>query len=253
MRKTKTAPASKLALPPGDARRDTPEGMERHAFVHQELRALVHSMTRDFMRFLVLADEAITEKHYERLGYRDPDEYFEREVGYSYRSLKRRLAILEALRRIDELDERERVQAVLAELGVHKAGVLAPAIGKPNVAWKPLLKQARRLGESDLQAQVTRLLKSKSRGRSGTVKGEERTALGRDVKYLRAILGGLPDDVRAEVDEVFAMARFLFETDSNAAVVIALVQESKVEWENEARARGWKRAGETDEQEAVAG
>lgn len=232
-----------LVKPGGDAAAvlalEAPVDRERAKKYDARLRVLVRDMSRSFIQFLTIVKAVVTERLYTALDYADAPTYFEERIGYSWRTIRRRLAILEALERIKDPSERDEVQKELEALGVHRAAVLAPVIGQEGIRWRQLLKRAVKVDEGALQAEVSRLLGSKARGLTEGDKTETRT-VHEESRWLRYTINRLVDDgARAEVRNVFSAGRVAWDTDSDLAVLLGLVREAKVELYHEAQAKGW--------------
>lgn len=140
--------------------------LERHVAVDLALRQHAGRLEHDFLDFCRLAEECIEQNHWARFGYPGPQEYFEERVGISYRSLRRRLSVLEALKRLPEAERPEAEAAVLA-LGSHKSAALARAIGREGVDWRQLVEFAQRATAEAVQERVTIETGGKPRGDPG--------------------------------------------------------------------------------------
>ena len=228
---------------PGDARGvvlgDDPEARRRRAqTVDGEQRTLVRTLSRDFVRFLLLVQEVQRDALYRDLGYSDIAVYYDLHVGYAWRSIRRRLVILEALDRLTDPDERATVQAQMETIGVHKAAVLAPMIGEAGAPWQRWLQKAGDVDEGALQMAVSQWRGAKPRG---AVEGaSEKPAAPASSRWLTYTVNQIADDgARAELRNVFSAGRVVLESDSDLYVLLALVREQKVEWYHVAMAQGW--------------
>lgn len=207
--------------------------------VHDELRALVGSMGRDFFRFLELVEEVMTEKHYLTKGYSDPAEYFDKAVGYAWPTIRRRLTILESIKRLPTPEARQETLTQLADIGVHKASVLSPVIGVEGTDWRAMLTAAPRLSEGDLQVLVSIATQAKPRGLAAKKAALGGSEVVPEAKWLRIVRSQLEPGDSAEVGNVFSAGRQILGTASDIPALMAMVQEVKVEWTREARAAGW--------------
>ena len=231
-----------------------PDGADpkRHLVVDRLLRELVTRMTQMQFEFTALAQETLTDRLYVRHHYQDPDEYFEQRIGFSWRSLRRRLAIEEAFHRLEGA-ERADCRTALSGLGVHRAAILAPAIGKPKQDWREWVKIAQKLDEDALQTRVSEALGAKTRGKPAK-KGQSSGSDGNVAhdgaadlppigkRWLDYTLSVLPEDARPEVEDVFGAGLYVTGHPvkiPELQVLLALVRNAKVEWEHEALAAGW--------------
>ncbi len=219
----------------------------RHWVVDAALQALAGKMTQLMFEFMDLAGEVIKDKLYVRLHYQDPDEYFEQRIGFSWRSLRRRLAVQEAVARVDE-GERADLRKALIGLGIHRAAILAPLLGKAGHDWREWVKRAKRLDEDALQEQVTKAVGARARGRAAHDRDGARVRA-TDEKWLDDTLALLPEDARAEVTDVFEAGLVVLghpEKIPRLQVFLTLVRAAKVELFHEAQERGWKPTGDAE-------
>lgn len=141
-----------------------PPVLPRHEEVDLLLKQSVKRLELGFMDFLELADEAIQGKFHERFGFQDASEYFDQRIGFSYRTLCRRMAVLAALRGLPP-GQMPAAREALAELGSHKSSILAPAFAKEPADWQEWVDLARGATEEALQDAVSSALGHKARGR----------------------------------------------------------------------------------------
>ncbi|MDP3768203.1 MAG: hypothetical protein Q8S13_09320, partial [Dehalococcoidia bacterium] len=125
-------------------------------------------------------------------GFDAPDRYFEDRIGISYRTLRRRLSVLEAIKRLPEADRPEAEAAVIA-LGSHKSAAIARAIGREGVDWRQLVEFAQRATAEAVQERVTIETGGKARGDPADP-GE---------RLYRQILNTVPPDLSDFVTSVF--------------------------------------------------
>ena len=164
----------------------------RHEEVDTLLRQHVKRIELGFFEFLELADEAISGKYHEKWGYVDAGPYFEERIGVGYRSLCRRLAVLEGLRALPPA-EMPHAKEVLAELGAHRASILAPAFKQEPGDWREWVELAHGSTEDALQEAVSSALGLRPRGKAGAP-GE---------RFLGYMLNAVPPDRREQVAWVF--------------------------------------------------
>ena len=213
----------------------------RHFVVDAALRDLSGRMTQLMFEFMDLTAEVLRDKLYVRMHYQDADEYFEQRVGFSWRSLRRRLTVREAVERVDA-DERADLRQALIGVGIHRAAILAPLLGKPGQDWREWVKRAKRLDEDALQEQVTKALGAKARGRAAHDRDGAHVR-GTDETWLEGTLKLLPEDAREEVEEVFEAGLVILghpDKIPRLQVLLALIRSMKVEWYHAARECGWK-------------
>lgn len=164
----------------------------RHEEVDTLLKSHVKRIELGFFEFLDLADEAIEGKYYEKWGYVDAQPYFEERIGIGYRTLCRRMATLDGLRALPPADLPQ-AKDVLAELGTHRASILAPALKKEPADWREWVELARGSTEEALQEAVSSALGSRPRGKA-SAPGE---------KFLAYLVNAVPPDRREQVEWVF--------------------------------------------------
>lgn len=173
--------------------------LPRHEIVDLALRQGASRLETDFFAFVRLAKECIDEGLWARFGFDGPAKYFEDRIGISYRSLTRRLSILEGIKRLPEAEQPDAEHA-LAELGSHKSGILARAFGRDGVDWRELVEFARRATEEAVQDRVSTETRAKPRG-PASEPGE---------KFLAYVLQHVPPDevdfTRAVFDGLMALA-----------------------------------------------
>lgn len=200
----------------------------------QELLARRDMAESSWLDFCEAAWHVIRTEAWVTAGYPDPVRFFEDRVKVSYRGLRRSLTIFEAVMALPPA-EQEDAKTALVRIGKHKAAALAPLFlngipdddGTPAAApdWRAWTARAERLTEKALQAEVTEHL-----GHGRTPAAEETPG----ERFYAALRVYIPEDARAEVDEVFACGRRIAGTDNNVAVFLNLVREVHVEWEHRA-------------------
>jgi len=198
--------------------------LPRHEVLDLELRQRAREIEVDFLRFCDLAAELIADGHYTCFGYADPADYFEQRLGISYRSLRRRLTVVEALASLPEAVQDEAREA-LAELGSHKAAVLAPMLKAKPETWRAWVQRAAESTVEAIQERVSQALGLRPRGKPDAP-GE---------RWYRRLLHDVPPDAREEVEAVFAAGARLAETTNPLGVFLHMVREVAVEWQQRAR------------------
>lgn len=190
--------------------------------------------------FMDLAGEVVTDKLYVGMHYQTIEEYFGQRVGFSWRALRRRLAIRDAVRKLDDAEQASARQALIG-LGIHRAAILAPVIGRAGQEWQQWVTWGQQLDEKQLQERVSRAVGAKARGRVA----HEPDGRAADEKWLDDTLTLLPEDARQEVADVFAAGLAAHETQSRFAVLLYMIREVSVEWRHQAEQRGWKPSSES--------
>lgn len=147
------------------------------------------------MALCELVQEVIDGGYYAKFGFTDAETYLEERLGLSYRSIRRRLAVLEAVRRLPAKDQAD-AKAQLAAVGAHKAAIVAPALQQDAAGWRDWVKTATTETVEALQARVSRVLGHRPRG-SGTDAGE---------RWYGTLLAGLPEDLQADTKRAFHLA-----------------------------------------------
>src|SRR5207302_2640675 len=197
----------------------------------------------------VLACELAWEVH--RHGYwsqvRRPDgtaydreeTYFREVLGLaSWRTAYKRLAIGRMLQSFGE-PERAVLRAAIADVGLAKAAVVAPAIERFG-AWKTWLELATQCSSEVLQVRVSEALESLPRGREPSPPGE---------RFRRAVLGAMPDIEAMElVERFFEIGAQVVESPNPVGIFLAGCRECLPEWELQAtgRRRAYRHPGESD-------
>lgn len=198
-RAKRVGPSPSLAVPE----------LSRPEVVDLELRQRAVRLEDDFLGFCELAREALDGKYYLDLGFPDFDTYAVERLGSSYRTLRRGLAALEAVRRLPPADQAPARQA-LAELGSHKSGALAPALTPEN--WRDWVTRASGASVAALQAAVSAALGAKRRGRPAP-----------DDPFLERLIRLLPEDVEDRVRAVFKAGQRQMETSGGVAVFLTML------------------------------
>ena len=190
-----------------------PPVLPRHEEVDLLLKQSVKRLELGFMDFLELADEAIQGKFHERFGFQDASEYFDQRIGFSYRTLCRRMAVLAALRGLPP-GQMPAAREALAELGSHKSSILAPAFAKEPADWQEWVDLARGATEEALQDAVSSALGHRSRGKT----------LDPGDKFLGRLVATMPPELAEWVSAVFRAGMTAADTHNPMAVFILMVE-----------------------------
>ncbi len=179
-----------------------------------KLRQLAQRIETDYLAFCEVAKTAMAEGWHQKFGYVDASAYFDERIGLSYRTVRRRLAILEAIQRLPEAEQSE-ARAVMVELGSHKAGALAPLLGQEQVDWRESAEFARRATEDAVQSMVSEKLGRPHRGLPASEHPGHR--------FFAYILNTVPPDERERTEWVFQELMKLAESHNPMAVFLVLV------------------------------
>ncbi len=203
--------------------------------VHLSLKALRARIEPDRVLMCELAWEVHTQGHW-RVVRRDNDSAYESEETYfrevlglaSWRTAYKRLAIGRMLAAFSE-PERGPIRGALAQIGVAKATVIAPAIERTG-EWQRWADLATQLAYPVLQARVSATLEALPRGREPSPPGD---------RFRRAILSAMPDIEAMElVERFFEVGAKVVGTPHPIAIFLAGCRESLAEWE--VQAAGWR-------------
>jgi|SRR5262245_15193217 len=161
-------------------------------------------------------------------AYESEEAYF-REVlrVTSWRTAYKRLAIGRVLTSFAEF-ERSLLRTAIAEVGLAKATIIAPAIERFG-DWQTWLGWAARECTMTLQARVSAALEALPRGREPSPPGE---------RFRRAVLSAMPDIEAMElVEHFFALGSKVVGTANPVAIFLAGCRECLPEWEFQANRR----------------
>ena len=203
-------------------------GASRAEGVHLALKALLARVEPDRVLMCELAWEVHTHGYW-RLVRRDDSSAYETEEAYfrevlglaSWRTAYKRLAIGRMLSLFSE-PTRETIRAAIAEVGVAKATIIAPAI-EHSGEWRVWTELARTMATPQLQARVSAALEALPRGREPSPPGE---------RFRRAILSAMPDIEAMELAErFFEIGAKVVGSPHPVAIFLAGCQECLAEWE----------------------
>jgi hypothetical protein len=155
----------------------------------------------EWLRFAEAARDFLDGGYWARFQFQTPEAYFDTRLGISLRTVRRWLSVVEGLRRLPA-GERPEAERALSGLGSHKAGALAPVLGRDGQDWKAWIMVAREKPEADLQRRVSVALGHRPRGTAA----ETATQPG-ETWYARVLAPPLPDELRELTQRVFHLAR----------------------------------------------
>lgn len=194
----------------------------RAAVVDAQLRERRGRLEAEFFAICDLVQEAIDGAYYVKFGFPDIDAYLRDAIGLSWRSIRKRLAPLEAVRASLPAGEQDAAKVALAKVGAEKSAILAPAIRQDPGGWKDWAQKAERETVAALQARVSTALGLKSRGAAPDLPGS---------RWFTHTLNLIEDPgKRAEVEEAFTLGKQLAKTDNALGVFLRLVEECIQEW-----------------------
>jgi hypothetical protein len=171
-------------------------------------------------------------------GYDCEETYFRDVLGLaSWRTAYKRLAIGRMLMSFEE-PERLALRAAIAEVGLAKATVVAPAIERLG-EWKTWLQLALQCSTAVLQARVSEALEALPRGREASPPGD---------RFRRDVLAAMPDIEAMElVERFFAIGAKVVGSSHPVAIFLAGCRECLPEWE--IQVAGWRRAPKSHDHE----
>lgn len=179
-----------------------------------KLKQLAQRIESDYLAFCALAQTAMLENWHQKFGYVDASTYFDERVGLSYRTVRRRLVILESIQRLPEAEQAE-AKAIMTELGSKKAGALAPLLGKPDMDWKVAATFAKGVNEAAVQSMVSEKLGHQHRGLTASQHPGSR--------FYEYILNIVPPDERDRTKFVFDELLKMAGSHNAMAVFLVLV------------------------------
>jgi hypothetical protein len=161
-------------------------------------------------------------------AYDCEETYFRDVLGLaSWRTAYKRLAVGRMLLSFEE-PERLVLRAAIAEVGLAKATVVAPAIERLG-EWKTWLQLALQCSTAVLQARVSEALEALPRGREASPPGE---------RFRRDVLAAMPDIEAMElVERFFEIGTKVVGSPHPVAIFLAGCRECLPEWEIQAAGR----------------
>ena len=215
----------------------------RAAAIHLALQALRARVEPDRVLACELAWEIHCHGYWSQVrrpdgtAYDCEETYFRDVLGLaSWRTAYKRLSIGRMLLSFGE-PERLVLRAAIAEVGLAKAAVVAPAIERFG-EWKTWLQLALQCSTAILQARVSEALEALPRGREPSPPGE---------RFRRAVLGAMPDIEAMElVERFFEVGAKVVESPHPVGIFLAGCRECLSEWEVQiaGRLRAYRDRGE---------
>jgi hypothetical protein len=207
----------------------------RAAAIHLALQALRARVEPDRVLACELAWEVHCRGYWSQVrrldgtAYDCEETYFREVLGLaSWRTAYKRLAIGRMLLSFEE-PERGLLRAAIAEIGLAKASVVAPAIERFG-EWKTWLELALQCSMVVLQARVSQALEALPRGREPSPPGE---------RFRRAVLTAMPDIEAMElVERFFEIGAKVVGSPHPVAIFLAGCRECLPEWEIQVVGRG---------------
>ena len=179
-----------------------------------KMRQLAQRIETDYLDFCTLAKQAMEQGWHTRFGFVDPGDYFEERIGLSWRTLRRRFTILEAIEKLPPADQAE-AKATMVELGSHKAAALAPILREEGADWKKAAEFARGATEEAVQSMVSEKLNLPHRGlRASQHPGD---------RFLGYILNTVPPEEHDRVERAFTAGFKILESHNAMAVFLVMV------------------------------
>lgn len=200
--------------------------LEPHEARDLALRQAGVRMERAFLDIAELAWVSVQARDHELYGFAIALEYLSDRLRLRARTVKRWLAVVEALHRLPEADRVEAREG-LARIGGHKASVIAPAIGREGQDWRAWITQAQEAPEEALQERVSDRL-----GLARRPSIEEPGS-----RVYKFLLAQAPPELADELVEFFDLGFKLCESRNTWAVLAAAVAECLTEWRHRAAGR----------------
>src|SRR5262245_464909 len=203
-------------------------GRDRVEAVHMVLKELRRRTEPDRVLACELAWEVHAGGYWSQLRaddgspYGSEETYFRDVLGVSsWRTAYKRLAIGRMLMGFDPA-ARRLIRAAVAEVGVAKATVIAPAIERTG-EWKAWVQLARQLPAITLQLRVSEALQASPRGRDFVRPGQ---------RFRRSVLSAMPDiDAMEVVERFFTVGERVVGTDHPIGIFLAGCRECLADWE----------------------
>lgn len=173
-----------------------------HARLDTILVQSARNLFSEWLRFARAAQDFLDGGYWVHYRVQTPEAYFETRCGISFRTVSRWLAVAKGLGRLPKPEQGE-AETALVGLGSHKAGVLAPVLGREGQDWKAWVIIAREKAEPDLQARVSVALGHRPRG--ATTGAPDDVQIG-ETWYARLLAPPLPDTLREQTQRVFKLA-----------------------------------------------
>jgi hypothetical protein len=209
-------------------------GRDRMDAIHLVLTQLRFRMEPDRVLACELAWEIHAGAYWSQLQdsqghpYESEEAYFREVLGLSsWRTAYKRLAIGRMLMQFPE-SQRPLVRAAIADVGLAKATVIAPAIERSG-EWATWVELAKRLPTHTLQLRISEALQAHPRGYEPLPPGE---------RFRRSVLSAMPDIEAMElVIRFFEVGARVADTDNAVGIFLAGCRECLADWEVHAAAR----------------
>jgi len=185
-----------------------------------KMKQLAARIETDYLAFCDLAKRAIAEGWHHKFGFVDAGTYFEERIGLSYRTLRRRFTILEAIEKLPAA-EQEEARQTMVELGSHKAAALAPVLEETPTEWRQAAAFAKTATEDAVQSMVSEKLGRPHRGLPASAHPGDR--------FLSYLLNTVPPETHDQVEWVFRSLMKVGGITNPMAVFLTLVNFGEVE------------------------
>jgi len=209
-------------------------GRDRVDAIHLVLTQLRFRMEPDRVLACELAWEIHAGAYWSQLQdsqghpYESEEAYFREVLGLSsWRTAYKRLAIGRMLMQFSE-SQRPLVRAAIADVGLAKATVIAPAIERSG-EWATWVELAKRFPAHTLQLRISEALQAHRGATSPCPPGE---------RFRRSVLSAMPDIEAMElVTRFFDVGARVASTDKAVGIFLAGCRECLADWEVHAAAR----------------
>jgi len=203
-------------------------GRDRVDAIHLVLTQLRFRMEPDRVLACELAWEIHAGAYWSQLQdsrghpYESEEAYFREVLGLSsWRTAYKRLAIGRMLMQFPE-SQRPLVRAAIADVGLAKATVIAPAIERSG-EWATWVELAKRLPTHALQLRISEAFQAHPRGYEPLSSGE---------RFRRSVLGAMPDIEAMElVTRFFELGARIVATGDAVGIFLAGCRECLADWE----------------------
>ena len=208
--------------------------MSRAEGLHLALQSLRNRVEPDRVLACELAWEVHAQGYWSQVRNADGTRYLTEEAYFrdvlgvaSWRTAYKRLAVGRMLMMFEE-PERSLLRTSIAQVGLAKATVVAPAIERLG-EWRTWLQCAHEMPTVLLQAKVSEALDALPRGCEPSPPGE---------RFRRAVLSAMPDIEAMElVEHFFEVGKRVVGSPNPIAIFLAGCRECLPEWELQAARR----------------
>src|SRR5215469_80410 len=217
--------------------------MSRAEALHLALQSLRDRVEPDRVLACELAWEVHAQGYWSQVRNADGTRYLTEEAYFrdvlgvaSWRTAYKRLAVGRMLMMFEE-PERSLLRTSIAQVGLAKATVVAPAIERLG-EWRTWLQCAHEMPTVLLQAKVSEALDALPRGCEPSPPGE---------RFRRAVLSAMPDIEAMElVEHFFELGKRVVSSPNPVAIFLAGCRECLPEWEVQAARPSRARATASD-------